>query len=157
MKKIILFIALLASTLNGHARDGHSLWLNYKNLGKANVEFNISRKATRLNQATLDIVKEELHNYYQGDNVIININEAQPSENVDEYTINGNQIYCTNEISALHAAYALLREQSINPNHKPHLEECSNLKYRILNHWDNIDGSIERGYAGKSIFFRFFR
>jgi len=25
---------------------------------------------------------------------------------------------------------------------------------RILNHWDNIDGSIERGYAGRSIFFR---
>lgn len=24
---------------------------------------------------------------------------------------------------------------------------------RILNHWDNIDGSVERGYAGKSIFF----
>jgi alpha-glucuronidase len=23
---------------------------------------------------------------------------------------------------------------------------------RILNHWDNLDGSIERGYAGKSIF-----
>lgn len=25
---------------------------------------------------------------------------------------------------------------------------------RILNHWDNLDGSIERGYAGASIFFR---
>lgn len=25
---------------------------------------------------------------------------------------------------------------------------------RILNHWDNIDGSIERGYAGKSFFFK---
>ena len=24
---------------------------------------------------------------------------------------------------------------------------------RILNHWDNIDGSIERGYSGKSLFF----
>ncbi len=23
---------------------------------------------------------------------------------------------------------------------------------RILNHWDNLDGTIERGYAGKSIF-----
>ena len=24
---------------------------------------------------------------------------------------------------------------------------------RILNHWDNMDGSIERGYSGKSFFF----
>ncbi|MGB9811295.1 MAG: alpha-glucuronidase family glycosyl hydrolase, partial [Dictyoglomus turgidum] len=28
------------------------------------------------------------------------------------------------------------------------------LRFRMLNHWDNLDGSIERGYAGKSIFFR---
>jgi len=26
------------------------------------------------------------------------------------------------------------------------------LKLRLLNHWDNLDGSIERGYAGQSIF-----
>jgi alpha-glucuronidase len=25
--------------------------------------------------------------------------------------------------------------------------------YRIINHWDNMDGSIERGYAGNSFFF----
>lgn len=25
---------------------------------------------------------------------------------------------------------------------------------RVINHWDNLDGSIERGYAGKSIFFK---
>lgn len=24
-------------------------------------------------------------------------------------------------------------------------------KYRILNHWDNLDGTVERGYAGKSL------
>ncbi|MBW7461835.1 alpha-glucuronidase, partial [Paenibacillus sepulcri] len=25
---------------------------------------------------------------------------------------------------------------------------------RMIDHWDNMDGSIERGYAGKSIFYR---
>ncbi|MCI5647947.1 MAG: alpha-glucuronidase family glycosyl hydrolase [Fusicatenibacter sp.] len=33
------------------------------------------------------------------------------------------------------------------------LEKPSN-PIRILNHWDNMDGSIERGYSGKSFFFR---
>ena len=28
------------------------------------------------------------------------------------------------------------------------------LKFRMLNHWDNLDGSVERGYAGNSIFFK---
>lgn len=32
-------------------------------------------------------------------------------------------------------------------------EEPSN-PLRMLNHWDNLDGSIERGYAGRSFFFR---
>jgi len=32
--------------------------------------------------------------------------------------------------------------------------ESPKIKFRIINHWDNLDGSIERGYAGYSIFFR---
>jgi alpha-glucuronidase len=27
-------------------------------------------------------------------------------------------------------------------------------KFRVINHWDNMDGSVERGYAGRSLFFR---
>lgn len=33
------------------------------------------------------------------------------------------------------------------------LESPSN-KMRMIDHWDNVDGSIERGYAGKSIFYK---
>ncbi len=31
------------------------------------------------------------------------------------------------------------------------ISSCPRIRRRILGHWDNIDGSIERGYAGKSI------
>ncbi|KAB2857159.1 MAG: alpha-glucuronidase, partial [Anaerolineae bacterium] len=31
-----------------------------------------------------------------------------------------------------------------------HVASSPRLKYRILNHWDNLDGTIERGYAGFS-------
>lgn len=34
------------------------------------------------------------------------------------------------------------------------LRENPSNPLRILNHWDNMDGSIERGYSGKSFFFR---
>ena len=33
------------------------------------------------------------------------------------------------------------------------LAEATANKVRMINHWDNIDGTVERGYAGKSIFF----
>jgi alpha-glucuronidase len=35
-----------------------------------------------------------------------------------------------------------------------HEQSAPQVNYRIINHWDNMDGSIERGYAGQSFFFR---
>lgn len=34
------------------------------------------------------------------------------------------------------------------------IDEAPAMKIRMLNHWDNMDGSIERGYAGLSIFYQ---
>jgi len=42
----------------------------------------------------------------------------------------------------------LQNDDSVVPQVKSEIEE------RILNHWDNIDGSVERGYSGKSLFFK---
>lgn len=33
------------------------------------------------------------------------------------------------------------------------MEKAPAMPYRMLNHWDNMDGSIERGYSGNSFFF----
>lgn len=32
-----------------------------------------------------------------------------------------------------------------------YISECPAYDLRILNHWDNLDGTIERGYAGQSL------
>ena len=62
----------------------------------------------------------------------------------DGYRISGRTITARTEIGLLYGRYAYLRgEQG---------ESHPFYKLRILNHWDNLDGSIERGYAGKSIF-----
>lgn len=34
------------------------------------------------------------------------------------------------------------------------IEESPSNELRMINHWDNADGSIERGYAGRSIFYK---
>ena len=61
----------------------------------------------------------------------------------DGYRINGHTITARTKMGLLYGRYALLRgEQG---------ESHPYYKQRILNHWDNLDGSIERGYAGKSI------
>ncbi len=61
-------------------------------------------------------------------------------------------IVAETEIGALYGAFHFLRlMQSGSPTTKLDLIETPRLQLRMLNHWDNLDGSIERGYAGRSL------
>ena len=74
--------------------------------------------------------------------ITLKIDPTMPDD--DGYRISGRTIMARTEMGLLYGRYAMLRgEQG---------ESHPYYKLRILNHWDNIDGSIERGYAGKSIF-----
>ena len=56
------------------------------------------------------------------------------------------------DIGALYGVFHYLRlmqtEQTLDGIN---LVENPKLKYRVLNHWDNLNGTVERGYAGYSI------
>jgi alpha-glucuronidase len=53
---------------------------------------------------------------------------------------------------ALYGAFHLLRLLSIGtPIARLDAREKPSHQLRLLNHWDNLDGSIERGYAGRSL------
>jgi len=74
--------------------------------------------------------------------ITLKIDPSMPDD--DGYRISGRTVTARTELGLLYGRYALLRgEQG---------ESHPYFKLRILNHWDNLDGSIERGYAGKSIF-----
>lgn len=56
------------------------------------------------------------------------------------------------EISALYGAFHFLRLlQTGQPINNLNISQKPRLQIRMLNHWDNLNGSIERGYAGKSL------
>ena len=56
------------------------------------------------------------------------------------------------DIGVLHGTFALLRQlQCHHTLPGLALSESPKIQRRILDHWDNLDGSIERGYAGKSL------
>jgi alpha-glucuronidase len=58
------------------------------------------------------------------------------------------------EAACLRAVFALLRRlRTGQAATGMRVAEATANKLRMINHWDNIDGTIERGYAGKSIFF----
>lgn len=53
----------------------------------------------------------------------------------------------------LYGAFHLLRLMQTQQSVKNlNITEKPKITYRMLNHWDNLDGSVERGYSGKSIF-----
>ncbi|MGH3169932.1 MAG: alpha-glucuronidase, partial [Trebonia sp.] len=60
----------------------------------------------------------------------------------------------TTEAACLYAVFTFLRRVQAGEDVTGlHVTEGTGNKLRMVSHWDNLDGTIERGYAGKSIFF----
>jgi alpha-glucuronidase len=58
----------------------------------------------------------------------------------------------SDEIGALYGTFYLLRLlQTAQPIARLDIAERPKVQLRMLNHWDNMDGTIERGYAGRSL------
>ena len=55
-----------------------------------------------------------------------------------------------NDLGLLYGSYALLRDNAAGKAIALR-EEIPAYNVRVLNHWDNLDGTIERGYSGHSI------
>ncbi|XXS72829.1 alpha-glucuronidase family glycosyl hydrolase [Sorangium sp. So ce131] len=56
------------------------------------------------------------------------------------------------EVGVLYGTFALLRHvQSHSAIKELSLTGAPKIEHRILNHWDNLDRTVERGYAGRSI------
>jgi alpha-glucuronidase len=61
-------------------------------------------------------------------------------------------IAATSDVGVLHGAFAFLRLlQTHQPLDHLNLVSAPRLQRRVLNHWDNLDRTVERGYAGESI------
>jgi alpha-glucuronidase len=64
-------------------------------------------------------------------------------------------IIAADEAGLLYGVYrflALLMQGALKPGDE--IQEAPTARLRMLNHWDNLDGSIERGYAGRSLFYQ---
>lgn len=148
MKKYLILSLAFALTTNAQfffqkTSDGSMLWLNKQGYNTCLVKGKTDK------DATLSIAKDELTKYYKGKEVSIRID---PLLNLGEgYMLTDSSIIASSSIGILYGAYDLLRLQETgNLSHLSKTEKPA-VNLRILNHWDNLDGSIERGYAGKSI------
>ena len=146
MKKLLLSVLVIVTVLFAKAEDGHRLWLRYNPVHTALVE-------APAGSPTISIAQGELEKYYQGSHVILRLDPSMPDN--EGFVMNGNDdqltITARHDIGLLYGAYEALRLQATDMPVKDEKQEPK-FKLRLLNHWDNLDGSIERGYAGESIF-----
>ena len=131
MKRLTLFVLAIVFVAMAKAEDGHQLWLRYQPVNQAKVT------------GPECLAAQELRTFFQGESATLVID---PTMEDDAYRIEGSTITAKNEIGLLYGAYALLRGETTGS--KPFF------KLRLLNHWDNLNGTIERGYAGLSIFWK---
>ena len=141
IKRTITLLLTLTLMLSAGAEDGSRLWLRYQQVNKAKIT------------GTECLAAEELRQYYDGMEVTLTLDATLPEEGYQISGQTGRQaIRAKSELGLLYGAYALLRSQSDPSSVRQGVTEKPFFRYRILNHWDNLDGSIERGYAGRSIF-----
>ena len=144
---IALLLAMIATGI--HAEDGSRLWMRYKDGGTAAVML------TTPESATSGIAVRELKSYWHGGPVTLTTSSSLPGSN-DAYTISyatdTTRVKARTDTGLLYAAYDMLRRQALGIHSEGVITGQPRFQMRMLNHWDNLDGSIERGYAGKSIF-----
>ena len=168
MKKYLILLFTVLTSLHVSAQsDGSQLWLGKQYANSCQVISQLPE------DATVKIAKQELENNWRGKNVELKIDKslnlgegyniyARPAQQGDNIQYEAT-ITASNPIGLLYGAYELIRLQNTDAyntgsgnqqNFSKAIDETEKpqVGLRILNHWDNLDGSIERGYAGKSIF-----
>ena len=169
-------MALLAATPTAAvAEDGYELWLRYRSVEapwRARYAPHATAIVTRSASPTMRAAQAELRrgivgmlgaepsNQLQSGAIILRSRVRIGGLGKDAYRIRSavvsgkplTIIAANSDIGILYGSFAFLRLlQTRQPIDRLDLSSRPKLPLRLLNHWDNLDGTIERGYAGHSL------
>lgn len=144
-------VCFLSLALTLWAEDGSRLWLRQTPVNQASV-------CCLVTSPTLVVAREELAALWQGGEVDLQLcaDETHRRLGKEGYTIRTSEgktvLGAATEQGLLYATYHLLRLQAEGADcTQLDIQEKPAFDIRVLNHWDNLDGTIERGYAGRSL------
>ena len=173
MKRLTLLILAMVFVGLAKAEDGHQLWLRYQPVNTAKVTGPECVAAQELRTYSTQDVELRIDPAMEEEAYKI---EVKCGEGPCVIT-------AKDEIGLLYGAYSFLRQKNRldnkdrrtnnsldNDNKDRRTKDIDNkdrrtgeegitvsrpyYRLRILNHWDNLNGTIERGYAGLSIFWK---
>ncbi len=144
-------VCFLSLALTLWAEDGSRLWLRQTPVNQASV-------CCLVTSPTLTVAREELAALWKGGEVDLQLcaDETHRRLGKEGYTIRTSEgktvLEAATEQGLLYATYHLLRLQAEGADcTRLDIREKPAFDIRVLNHWDNLDGTIERGYAGRSL------
>lgn len=144
-------LCFLSLALTLWAEDGSRLWLRQTPVNQASV-------CCLVTSPMLTVAREELAALWQGGEVDLQLcaDETHRRLGKEGYTIRTSEgktvLGAATEQGLLYATYHLLRLQAEGADcSQLNIQEKPAFDIRVLNHWDNLDGTIERGYAGRSL------
>lgn len=172
----LLLLVLLLPVLSGKAETGYEAWLRYEKINEPfwskHYRPFIQDPVVPSGDPTLSIVRQELSLAFSGffgtpirilekpgsrSTFLVQINKT-PDERLGEegFTIQtrGGKIFlrANSPKGILYGTYQFIRLiQTRNRLDKISILSRPRLKWRMLNHWDNLNRTVERGYAGFSI------
>lgn len=145
------------------AEDGSKLWLRTPSTNQCEpLEMDVECKGIDKNHPTMKIVMRELQEARWSQRIAYKLVKSKNSKAKtpvvdEEYSIctdaNGKALLTSASTQGLlYATYDLLRHKACGEPVE-HINKVEKPTYalRVLNHWDNLDGTIERGYAGNSL------
>jgi alpha-glucuronidase len=176
----LLLLTYFSVTSSVSADDGYRLWLNYDLITDAPKRQSYAQSAQFIavtsSSPILKSAAEELQmgllgllgkaipviatagNQTGGIQLTVVAPPAASDQSITKegYRIasrSGNvQITSQSDAGVLYGVFAFLRQMQTGQSiEKLSLTSNPKVQYRMLNHWDNVDGSVERGYAGSSL------
>ncbi len=136
------------------------LWLDYEEKQKAAGKACADQETVEVQidgfNADCRIIKsaiKELKRALAGDAVKVTLakNEKIAKEG---YVVDKNVVSASDCRGALYGAFHLIRARLMGREYADiAADHAPSNPLRMMNHWDNMDGSIERGYSGRSFFY----
>ncbi len=153
---LLLLVTVLMTGGAARAEDGYRLWLRHAPVADAAQHRPATVTLIGSDSPTARLARDELQRGLAELRFVSAITLRKvttPGERAGAFRISGAEITAASDSGLLYGAFALLRElgqgKAIGAIH---LDEAPAYTLRMLNHWDNPDGHVERGYAGRSIF-----
>ncbi|WP_422055656.1 alpha-glucuronidase [Sphingomonas sp.] len=155
----LLLLALSFATGGGaRAEDGYRLWLRNAPVGHAAQHGRPTVTLIGSDSPTARLARDELQQALTelriaSRSAITLRKRARAGERDGAFRIDGATITSASDSGLLYGSFALLRELGQGKALGAiRLDESPAYTLRMLNHWDDPDGHVERGYAGRSIF-----